>query len=202
MLFRSNYFPEQASFDCMAAVGAYQLFQSDDDHAFDALSAWCQNKKEWLFGHFNYPSSQKDPIGFPQINFFIPEILIIIKGSVVVIQTKNIDPKTVFTQIENQHSLIDEVEVNLDIQSRITESEYLDTVIKLKQHIQRGDCYEINFCQEFFAENAPVNPCAVFKKLNSISPNPFAVFYRINKHYCICASPERFLQKKIGRAHV
>ncbi len=34
----------------------------------------------------------------------------------------------------------------------------LNTVKKLQEHIIRGDCYEINFCQEFYAENAIIDP--------------------------------------------
>jgi para-aminobenzoate synthetase component 1 len=37
---------------------------------------------------------------------------------------------------------------------RFTREEYLDTVRHLQQHILRGDCYEINFCQEFFSSPA------------------------------------------------
>jgi para-aminobenzoate synthetase component 1 len=56
----------------------------------------------------------------------------------------------------------------------------------------------LNFCQEFFSENAGIDPLSVFKKLQQVSPNPFSAFYRLNDDYCICASPERFL-KKSGR---
>ncbi|MEI2748659.1 MAG: chorismate-binding protein [Ferruginibacter sp.] len=69
----------------------------------------------------------------------------------------------------------------------------------MRQHIQRGDCYEINFCQDFFAHNAEIDPLYLFIQLNKISPNPFAAFYRIDDKYCLCASPERFI-KKSGQA--
>ena len=36
--------------------------------------------------------------------------------------------------------------------------DYISIVKKLQQHILRGDCYEINFCQEFFATNAVIDP--------------------------------------------
>ena len=35
-------------------------------------------------------------------------------------------------------------------------------------HIHRGDIYEANFCQEFYAENSTINPTEVYKHLNKI----------------------------------
>ncbi len=53
-----------------------------------------------------------------------------------------------------------------------------------------------NFCQEFFAEDTVIDPLAVFLKLNEISPNPFAAFFKWKGNYVLCASPERFLAKR------
>jgi anthranilate/para-aminobenzoate synthase component I len=39
------------------------------------------------------------------------------------------------------------------------------------EHIQRGDIYEANFCMEFFAENAQIEPLAILKKTKSPSFN-------------------------------
>ena len=36
--------------------------------------------------------------------------------------------------------------------------EYLQAVEKLQAHIQRGDIYEVNFCQEYFVEEVTLNP--------------------------------------------
>jgi para-aminobenzoate synthetase component 1 len=63
-------------------------------------------------------------------------------------------------------------------------------------HIQRGDIYEANFCMEFYAENAAINPVAIYRQLNAISGPPFAVFFKNNKHFAMSASPERYLRKQ------
>jgi para-aminobenzoate synthetase component 1 len=70
---------------------------------------------------------------------------------------------------------------------------------QLKQHILRGDCYEINFCQEFFAEGVVIDPVRLYLQLSRISPNPFSAFYRLGEKWLICASPERYLQKQGNR---
>ena len=62
--------------------------------------------------------------------------------------------------------------------------------------MQRGDCYEINFCQEFFAENIAIDALATYNKLVDISPNPFSCFYKIEDKYLLCASPERYVKKE------
>jgi para-aminobenzoate synthetase component 1 len=36
----------------------------------------------------------------------------------------------------------------------------------------------------------------MFAKLNKVSPNPFASFFKLNDKYVMCASPERFLAKR------
>ena len=85
------------------------------------------------------------------------------------------------------------------LKSNFSKEEYLTTVRKLQQHILRGDCYEICFCQEFFAEKVDIDPVSTFEKLSDISPNPFSAFYRSQEKYLMCASPERFLKKEGNR---
>jgi para-aminobenzoate synthetase component 1 len=82
------------------------------------------------------------------------------------------------------------------IQCRITKEVYLENVNKLLAHIKRGDIYEINYCIEFFCEDAVINPLQVFNKLNELTQAPYAQLVRVGEEYIICASPERFIQKK------
>jgi para-aminobenzoate synthetase component 1 len=81
------------------------------------------------------------------------------------------------------------------ISGRFSREDYLHTIYDLKRHIARGDCYEINFCQEFYAIDAHIDPCHIFTSLSKESPNPFACFYKLDNRYLLCASPERFLKK-------
>lgn len=84
----------------------------------------------------------------------------------------------------------------LPMQQRLSREEYIQKVKALQGHILRGDCYEINFCQEFYAEGVEIDPVAVYRKLNGLSPNPFSVLYKLEDKYLICASPERFLYRE------
>lgn len=81
------------------------------------------------------------------------------------------------------------------IKTRENKSSYINKVNALKQHIQQGDIYEVNFCMEFFAEDVEINPFELYQKLIKISPMPFSCFVKYKNNYLICASPERFLKK-------
>ena len=85
----------------------------------------------------------------------------------------------------------------IKIKLRIHKDEYFNKVEAMLAHIHRGDIYEANFCQEFYAENARINPLLVYSKLNQISKPPFATFLKLQDKYLLSASPERYL-KKIG----
>lgn|SRR6185437_6009530 len=79
---------------------------------------------------------------------------------------------------------------------RLSKQKYIENVNKLLAHIKRGDIYEINYCIEFFCEDAIINPQQVFKKLNELTEAPFSQLLKAGDDNIICASPERFIQKK------
>jgi para-aminobenzoate synthetase component 1 len=72
----------------------------------------------------------------------------------------------------------------------------LANIDKILGLIRRGDFYEINYCQGFEAALTNAHPVNLYKALTALSPTPFACFYKNAHHYLLCASPERFLQKK------
>jgi para-aminobenzoate synthetase component 1 len=85
------------------------------------------------------------------------------------------------------------------LNARIDRNYYLQAVTALREHIRKGDCYEVNFCREQFAEMDIPSPAALFQRLNHLSPAPFAAYCKLHHRYLVCSSPERFLQKKGSR---
>jgi para-aminobenzoate synthetase component 1 len=83
----------------------------------------------------------------------------------------------------------------LECQPRLSREEYLERVEALRRHIRQGDCYEINFCLEYFASARGIDPTALYRQLSRLSPNPFAAYYKSGHSHLVCASPERFIQK-------
>jgi para-aminobenzoate synthetase component I len=190
------------SYECLAAAGAINVFEPNADF-FASLSAFDSSVNDWIFGHFNYDvknlidsqltSSHPDGIQFPDCFLFIPEVVIKLSEHSLEIGVVDNNVDTIYQGILDE-KIADEVIQPVELQPRITRGEYIATINKLLAHLKRGDCYEINYCQEFFA-NARIAPLAVYKKLNNISPNPFSAFYRVNDKYLLSASPERYIKK-------
>jgi para-aminobenzoate synthetase component 1 len=186
--------------ECLVAVGAVQVIEGGDIQDVDDFI----KGKPWVFGHLSYElknslhnlTSQKtDCIGFPLFYFFAPEVVLKINDQQVTVYAK--EPKKIFDDINAKASPEENVFASSIVPKPVlTKEAYIEKVQALQAHILRGDCYEINFCQEFFAADASINPSVVFQKLLMISPNPFSAFYRLHDKYLLCASPERFLLKK------
>ena len=206
----SNSFSNEfSSFDCVLAVDAFTSLKTDYHNAFDDLNQYQQTTKDWLFGYLAYDlkndvehlqSSNFDGLDFPDLFFFQPKKLFLLKGNLLEIQYLNMCDDEVevdFMEIIESRKLKIESENKLEINQRISKESYLQKVSKLLEHTHHGDLYEANFCMEFFAENAVINPLDKFEKLNSISQAPFTVFLKNNKQFLLSASPERYL-KKVG----
>jgi para-aminobenzoate synthetase component 1 len=86
--------------------------------------------------------------------------------------------------------------LNISIRQRIRKDEYLLKLDLIQKHIYRGDIFEMNFCQEFYSDDALIDPPSLYARLKSLSPAPFSCLYRFNDRFLISSSPERFLKKK------
>lgn len=184
------------NFNCMLAVGAKRSITLHHADLFSSLKTFHQTQPSWLFGHFNYPQTKKVTDGFPDAFFFEPETIIILNNNSVSISSASISPDKIVEEIQSQQNSITTAVAKVNAQPDISKEEYLAAIRNIKQHIQRGDCYELNFCQSFTDKNATIHPLDVYLALRQLSPNPFSAFYRVHDNYCLCASPERFLQKK------
>ncbi len=199
----NNYTNKYNSFDCLAGVSNNNNFIESKDTA--ALQDILINSSKWLFGHIAYDykndllplqSNHHNHIGFPNLLLFEPEIVVKLIGNDIIIESKEMDCNIVYNDILNCNCNSDEILAKVNITPRINKEEYIATVKQLQHHIQIGDCYEINFCQEFYAENAAINPLLTYQKLNGISPTPFSAFYKLHDKFLLCASPERFIKKE------
>ena len=132
----------------------------------------------------NLESNNHDEIGFPLIHASIPKEYIEIDANE-------------FKGIENEivgESNYEDIQLN----ARISKETYIKDVKSLIRHIQAGNIYEVNYCQEYFAK-AQINPFNQYCKLNAISKAPFSCFVKIEDKYVLSASPERFVKKEGNR---
>jgi para-aminobenzoate synthetase component 1 len=112
-------------------------------------------------------------------------------------------PHQLFIEVERTINLSDidfkvkeQVQQTIYIKATISKEDYIKKVNNLKQHIQQGDIYEINYCITFEAHDAHINPLAIYQKLNNISHAPYSALGKFDKQYIISSSPELFLTKK------
>ena len=204
----SNDYPERfSSYDCLLAIDAFTSIKTDYYNAFEDLKQYQQVTKDWLFGYLSYDlkndieflkSDNFDGLDFPDLFFFQPKKLFLLKGNQLEIQYLNMCDDEVnddFKEISAQYSVSSVQYSEVEIRQRVSKKSYLNKVSDLLEHIHRGDLYEANFCMEFFAENAVINPLEKYLKLNEISKSPQAVFFKNNTQFLLCASPERYIKK-------
>jgi para-aminobenzoate synthetase component 1 len=198
--YQTNYH----SVECLLAIASKNSFIANAGNSLNDLQKFLDENPRWLFGHLGYDlkneiesvtSSYKSRLGFPDLFFFEPTIIIRLSEKEMEIESED-DAGKFFEEImqSDQRMVLQNDPVN--IQQRVSKQEYIETIRQLKKHILRGDCYEINYCMEFFAEDAVVDPLSVYQRLSTTSPNPFSALYKLEDKWLICASPERFLKKE------
>jgi para-aminobenzoate synthetase component I len=205
MLDNQQYSFNEPAFECILAAGCKKSIAVNAGNAFDTLQQFYRERSGWLFGHLGFDlknetealySQGPDGIGFTDMFFFEPELVVKLCPKGVEI-TGTAHPDAVFKEIMQEPvQAVETMGTGIQLSSRFTRAAYIEAVKKIQQHIARGDCYVLNFCQEFFAEETCVNPVDIYKRLVTLSPNPFSALYRVNECWCICASPERYLKKE------
>ena len=206
---KHNTNQKYSSYDSILAVDAFTSIKTDYHNAFEDLKQYQQTTRDWLFGYMTYDlkndiealqSDNFDGLNFPDLFFFQPKKLFLLKGNQLEIQYLNMCDDEIeedFSAIIQSQKWVTENESSIEIQQRISKENYIKKVSKMQEYIHRGDMYEANFCMEFFAENAHIHPFEKFEKLTTISKAPFTVFLKNNQQFLLSASPERYL-KKVG----
>jgi para-aminobenzoate synthetase component 1 len=198
--------------DTLVALGKKTFIKCSAGGAFNSLGEYLSEKK-WAFGFLSYElkneiesklfSDNVDGLNFPDLYFFEPQAIVRIQGDEVEVSS---DDQDLLHQLSDEESWeIDKESWNqrgneqVEVKSRLTKEQYINRVKAIKQHIAKGDVYEMNFCHEFYAENASVNPFEIHQELTAYSPTPFSSFFKVDEKYIMCASPERFIKKKGGK---
>lgn len=205
----NNYKQQYSNFDCALAVEEFTSIKTDYFNAFEKLKEYQTITKDYIFGYISYDvkndveqlsSKNFDNLDFADLYFFQPQKLFFINQNTVELHyLRMVDDEieSDFNEIQKSKKLkIQEAKSDIKIKLRIHKDEYHQKVNKVLEHIKRGDIYEANFCQEFYAENSVINPIEVYNHLNKISEPPFAVFLKIEHQYLLSASPERYIKKE------
>lgn len=207
----NNYHKTYSNYDCILAVDALTSIKTDFEKAFEDLHQYQSQTKDWLFGYLSYDlkndiedlkSDNYDGLEFPDLYFFQPKKLFLLKENQLEIHYLFMCDDEIDNDFEEIRLEITDLSPQIvtpsavEVLQRISKDDYIKKVDKMLEHIHRGDIYEANFCIEFYAENATIEPIEIYQKLNAISEPPFAVYFKNAHQYLISASPERYLKKE------
>jgi len=76
--------------------------------------------------------------------------------------------------------------------SNFAKPAYLSAILKIKEYITAGDCYQVNLSQRFSAETDD-SPYEIYQRLRRVSPAPYSAFLNLGNAQILSASPELFL---------
>ena len=159
-----------------------------------------EHKDTWTLGYFGYDlkneleklsSCNDDVLNMPDSYFFVPEVLLRLTNKVEVL----IGDFTGFKNAEFEEP----IKSSSKFQWKESKQAYVKQILKIKDHIQHGDIYELNYCHEFYLKDAKINPSQLYMELNQLTRAPFSTFLKMGDQFVSCASPERFIRKKGNR---
>lgn len=206
----NNHKNKYSSFDAILAVNSVSYLKTNAINSFELLSKYKNETKDWIFGYLSYDlkneledltSRNFDGLEFYSLHFFQPQKLIFLKGNLAEFKYLNSNQETISSDFKeileiqlknNSITIFEKPKISL----RIQKDAYLNKIRQVLKRIQKGAIYEVNICQEFYAEETSIDPLSTYEKLNSISKPPFATYLKLDNNYALCASPERFLKKK------
>lgn len=200
--FDSNgYTDRYGSYSAIIAAGVKKEYLPKPGAAFEGLETFLADSSAFTPGFMCYDlkneleslhSSHQDSLNFPDMYFFVPQHLLLIKENIVTIHSDN---PSLLKEINKISPVSRSLNFNGVVQASLSRETYMEKVNRIKEHIKRGDIYELNFCQQFFSEDEEIDPLAAFMELNQLSPSPFASFFKLYDKYIISSSPERFIKK-------
>lgn len=206
LLDSNNYLHDKySSVKWLLGVDAIQSVATEKN-SFEEIERFRQKNRSLLLGFLSYDlkneteqlqSHNTDNIQFPLAYFFLPRYVLRLNQNKLTVNRNY--PET-FELLE----MINRMDVNtppdfqpVHLKPGTTKEEYCHNVVRIKQQIEEGDFYEMNYCVQFFSENVSIQPLAVFDKLNRTARAPFSTLVKYFDKWLLCASPERFL-KKVG----
>ncbi len=80
-----------------------------------------------------------------------------------------------------------------NVTSNFSRAGYLDAVRRAVEYVHAGDCFQVNVSQRLLAPMTD-HPLALYERLRSRNPAPFAGYLDLGDFQLVSASPERFLE--------
>jgi len=151
------------------------------------------------FGYdaFNYKNTPKDEI-FPDIAIGYYDWAIVVnhlfEETWLIFEVKNNLIERILDKFTNKNinvSPSNNYSFSNFIQNT-TKEKYINDVLKIKDFIKNGDCYQVNYSQNFHSSYNG-DPWDIYKDLRKYNPAPYSSFFNFDDKYIISSSPERFI---------
>jgi para-aminobenzoate synthetase component I len=167
-----------------------------------------QNKGSYLFTCASYDlkndfenlnSKNTDSLNFPNLILWKPKYVVELRNNTINF-LQGVENQGVKNKIETLKNKIFKEKTSLPklkFTARTSKENYIKNVVSIQKEIQLGNTYELNYCQEFYAENvAKINPFSLFQEVLKVTNAPFSAFIEFNEFQIFSGSPERFLKKE------
>lgn len=186
------------SINFRGVIGAGVLDSYTANSATDLLELrqFVSKANDFILGYFSYDlkntleqleSCNPNAIGFPEFKFFVPKDLFLNTGEGWVhLAEDELEFSTTAPEVQ--------VVIGKEF-SAMAKEDYIHKVENLKQHIQFGDVYEVNYCVQHGLQNTTISPYRFYQELQKDSPAPFSCYVADYGKYLMSSSPERFIEK-------
>lgn len=167
-----------------------------------------KHRNAYLFSFLGYDlkneiedlqSANPDGLEFPDLFCWHPEYVIEIEGENHSFLQGQPDEYALdrLGQLQTRLRQPDQSLPAIRFRNRITKEKYIAEVSAVLKEIQFGNSYELNFCQEFFAEEIPdFDSWELVKQQFKLTQAPFSAFLEFDEFQVFCGSPERFIRKE------
>ena len=191
------------------AFGTGPTFILDKKSDLDAMQSFIDaNKGAYIFTTLSYDlklkiqgleSSNRDSQNYPLATLWVPKTVVAIENEKIkdylIGEESNENEAFVSDFFDDSQSI--EFKLGAKFKARLTKEVYLNQVNDLKNEIQQGNIYEVNFCQEFFAEKVELKyPIQAYFKLNQLTKAPFSCYSSLGNFEIFSGSPERYIKKE------
>jgi para-aminobenzoate synthetase component 1 len=197
-----NFQGSTIKFSKILGLGAHKEIIANAGTELSSLKSWLSEQSDLVFGYFSYDlknylekltSSNPDSVGFPVYHLVVPKHVLVYSEQDGWLRLSHGDFPLGTEQLKPSLRNIGCPLTNLLV------SDYVHKVENLRQHIQFGDIYEVNYCVQHGFEDSVIDPFPLYHELKHSSPAPFSCYVADRGKYLMSASPERFIQKNGSR---